>query len=54
MTAFAHILSLAHTHAKPHSASFISGALFIRGSVAGPQGIYNREYISSEECKIGK
>lgn len=56
--AFVHTLSNegAHTltHTKLHTASFISGALFISGSVATPQGIYSEEYISSEECRIGK
>lgn len=48
------MLTHTHTHIEPHSASFISGALFISGSVATPQGIYSKEYISSEECRIGK
>lgn len=39
----AHTLTRTHLHA----ASFISSTLFIRGSVASPQGIYNEEYISS-------
>lgn len=42
-----------HTHSIPHTASFISGALFISGSVSTPQGIYSREYISGEECRMG-
>lgn len=61
MTAFAHILlnesshTLTHiTHTKPHTASFISGALFISSSAATPEGIYSKEYISSEECRMGK
>ena len=61
-TAIAHILlnggsqalTHMHTHSKPHTASFISDALFISSSVATPQGIYSKEYISGEECRIGE